>query len=406
MAIARVFILFALCHVSSSLLLTNWGQIKTTAGDPSLARNGDGQPPSATDIQSANKVVEMMRASPNNATAQAYGCYLLADVLDRHAADANDAALPAIEAMADAIASGREAGLTCINWLGTAAVFNRPMTLMINRTNAMKNTVEFLRANVDDWDAGQISNNIASMSTQQDVVGKTVQLGGIDVLFDYLDRWQTDAHATLMAWAGLSDPSHAAVGARAIADHGGYHKGIDFVIQKIHSYPAHFGASPDTLTVRYESLQIVNGMLEHDETNEYAHAFLEKGLLQEVIKTMEEESDMRAATSVCCSILWALLGRGNGPTMMPTLQKRGVVDLINKAFTTFHEDFPMPWNGMTVGQAYKVIPECSMVLSEMASSSTESKQHMLDIGLPQTIQNVRPDLQNELPVRDLQIVLA
>jgi hypothetical protein len=336
---------------------------------------------------------------------QACGCQALALTLDRHAADASDAALPALEAAADAIASGREAALTCIPWLGNSAVFNRPFTLMLNRTNAMKNTVDFLRNNVNDFGAGQISNNIASMSTSQDVVGKTVQLGGVDILFDYLDRWQTDAHATLMAWAGLSDPSHAEVGARAIADHGGHNQGIDFVLQKIHSYPPHFGRQPDTLTVRYESLQIVNGMLEHDTINEYGQAFLERGLLQEVITTMEEEADMRAANSVCCNILGALLDHGNQDAMMPTMQQRGVADLISTAFTTFHEDYPMPWNGMTVGAAYPVIPECGGVLLRMIGLSNESKQHMLNIGLPNTVENVRPDLQQNFAVKLLHQTL-
>jgi len=218
--------------------------------------------------EAAHQIAMNMRASPDNVQVQAVGCQQLMKVLDRNSVE-TDQFLGAFQAAADAIASGRAAALTCIPWLGSLAVFNRPMTFLLNNTNAMKNTISFLRDHVNDVAAAHMSNNIASMSTQPEIVPYVVQLGGIDVLFDYLERWQADPYATLSAWAGLSDPSHAPSGARAIVNHGGHHEGITLVMQKIHSYPPHFGQSPDTLSVRYESIQIVNGILEDDYTNEY-----------------------------------------------------------------------------------------------------------------------------------------
>merc|ERR1712032_1191415 len=102
----------------------------------------------------------------------------------------------------------------------------------------------------------------------------------------------------------------------------------------------------------------VNGMLEHDDTNEYGEAFLKAGLLDEVITTLIVEPDMRAANSVCCDVLNKLYSHGFGQRITPQLKKANMIDIINVAFTTFHDDYPLPWNGMTVGQAYKVIPEC------------------------------------------------
>merc|ERR1719401_2231335 len=110
-----------------------------------------------------------MRASPNDVNVQASGCLSLALVLDRSSVD-TDKFLGAFQAAADAIASGRAAALTCIPWLGGLAVFNPPMTFLLNNTNAMKNTIAFLRSHVNDTAAGHISNNIAPMSTQQEIV--------------------------------------------------------------------------------------------------------------------------------------------------------------------------------------------------------------------------------------------
>jgi hypothetical protein len=313
-------------------------------------------------------------------------------LLNRASAN-NDDALGAFQAAADAIASGKEAGLACIPMLGNLAVFNSPMTYLLNRTSAMKNTIAFLREHVNDDRAAVISNNIASMSTFQPIVPYVVQLGGIGVLFDYLKRWRENPYATLMAWAGLSDPSHGPAGAKAIADYGGHNKGIEFVMEEIRSYPPHFAKRPDTLTARYESLQIVNGMLEHDESNEYAKAFLKAGLLEQIIHTMEQEFDMRAANSVCCDLLNKLLSHGNGNAIMQDMLNQGVVNLINTAFNTFHDDDTMKWNGETVGYYYRVIPECSNVLANLIQADPGWKNQMLKDGVPQSICNVRSDLQ-------------
>merc|ERR1712190_326551 len=99
-----------------------------------------------------------------------------------------------------------------------------------------------------------------------------------------------------------------------------------------------------------------------------------------------------------------LFGQGLAPSIMPTLQEADIVELLNSALNIFHDDNTMPWNGGTVGAAYKVIPECSSVFAKMLIASPESKQHMLDVGVPETLMKVRPDLQSS--VRNLQQMLS
>lgn len=371
---ARRVLLLAFCHAARGMVLRN----STKDPSPQSAQLAD--------------IRQFMREE-NSSKAQAWGCHLLKEVLGRDSPDTSEN-LEAFRAAADAIPSGEEAALACIPFLGELAVFNRPMTLLLNRTDAMKNTIEFLRGHVGDKSAARVSNNIASMSTLPEIVPYVVQLGGIDVLFDYLEHWTEDAETILMVWAGLSDPSHGVEGARAIADHGGHNRGLGYILKKIKSYLPHFGKRrEDTLTVRYESLQIVNGMLGNDVSNEYARAFLDGGLLKEITRTLKNEHDMRAANSVCCHMLNALFAHGNGKEIVPALLSSGIVGIINTAFTTFHDDYPMPWNGGTVGQAYPVIPECSETLANVAGISPEARQEMKKVGVPQTLKKVRPAMK-------------
>merc|ERR1719210_1065518 len=111
-----------------------------------------------------------------------------------------------------------------------------------------------------------------------------VRLGGLDVLFGALENFEDNPDVMMSAWRGLSDHSHNAFGAAIIANHGGPMKGIDFVVEqmRLHPEPGLAESPLDHLSLKYEIMQIANGLLEDDHANVYGAALVQAGFLEQL----------------------------------------------------------------------------------------------------------------------------
>eukprot|EP00404_Azadinium_spinosum_P062292 CAMPEP_0180705852 /NCGR_PEP_ID=MMETSP1038_2-20121128/7891_1 /TAXON_ID=632150 /ORGANISM="Azadinium spinosum, Strain 3D9" /LENGTH=296 /DNA_ID=CAMNT_0022737741 /DNA_START=237 /DNA_END=1124 /DNA_ORIENTATION=+ len=289
--------------------------------------------------------------------------------------------------------------------MGGLAVFNRPLSLMLNDTDMMASIINATRRTSHIKEAQMMFlMQIASLSSYvvPELTPYVKQLGGLDVLFEALDAWPDDGNVTLSAWKGLSDHSHSELGAATIANHGGPMEGIKYVMEKVKKYDKYkWGEDEQTLTVMYESLQIVNGLLEIDSSGIFGYTkdFVEMGLVEEVTRMMSVEADLRPTVDVAC---WVIKWISKDENLRAQLLKAGVVAAISKTFDTFHETDNRYWNGGTLGLYYPVIPTCNEVLKNLAHDDS-GVEEMIRQGIPAKLSSVRADFR--LMVWPLQLVL-
>lgn len=189
-----------------------------------------------------------------------------------------------------------------------------------------------------------------------------VQEGGFDVLFDALERFPDVPSLQMNTFRGISDQSHTEQGAPLIADHGGPGRGIRFMVQQMKRYPEpHAVEQADHLTIKYEILQCISGVLEHDSTGTWGEAAVEEGLLEQVVFTMRVEPDLRPTQHVACQVMLPLLQRH--PEFGPRFRELGGVPLVTAAIDNFSSYDPTPFYfGSTYGDCYPVVPMCKAVL--------------------------------------------
>mmetsp|Transcript_61766 Transcript_61766/g.149546 ORF Transcript_61766/g.149546 Transcript_61766/m.149546 type:complete len:424 (+) Transcript_61766:113-1384(+) len=328
-------------------------------------------PPGSSEKATAEATLERMTAHPTSFMLQTQGCMLLSREISR---DSGAEIVPYLTAMDDAIERAMAAtpvnlmtAETCLSVLNVPAVFNRPFTLLLNSTtHSLEHVITLLKRFPDN--SGLQERWLQSIAGLASYVAPeltpTVQaLGGFDVLFTALENYRSNPNVQMSAWRGLSDHSHNPVGSSIIANHGGPMKGIEFIVnqQRIHPEPYLAESPSDHLTLKYEIMQIVNGMLEHDTSDTYGSAFVAAGFIPQMLYAMRVEPDLRGTQSVACSCMNSLLAH-NASHARP-LAQAGAAPLISAAVQRFrgHPD-NTPWCGTTLGASYPVVPECSEAL--------------------------------------------
>jgi len=313
--------------------------------------------------------------------------------------------LRALDAAATALVRGpspdARAAEACINAQAEPAVFNRPYTLLLNRTtHVMDNLITLLRAHPDDKPLNErmlqmIAGTASSVAPE--LTPMVARLGGFDVLFAALERHPHDADLMMSAWRGLSDHSHNPVGAAIIANHGGPMQGLQFMLDQMRAHPEPgYAEGGDHLTLKYEILQNVNGVLEDDASNAYGRELVRRGLPQQTLFSMRVESGFRATQDVGCRVMSWLLGRNQ--SVAAELVQLDAIGTINQALVTFREDDPTPWLGTstTLGQGYPVIPACSGALVGLAKADSANVARMRAAGVPETLASARPEMRPQV----------
>merc|ERR1719343_1394505 len=168
---------------------------------------------------------------------------------------------------------------------------------MNSTTHALKTLIKGLRLYSEDKEVNHRCLHSLSGFTNTacpELVPYLESCGGFDVIWKALDTFKDspDGYELLSAMQGLSDPSHADYGAQLIANHGGKLQGLKYLINLLgarEAYVAHDGY----LTLKYEVMQVINGILENDHSGEFCRAVLDQGLVAEAVKAMNAEPDIR-----------------------------------------------------------------------------------------------------------------
>merc|ERR1712187_31754 len=126
----------------------------------------------------------------------------------------------------------------------------------------------------------------------------------------------------------------------------------------------HYAECGDTLSLKYEILQLVNGFLEHDDNNTYGRTFINEGLIDQINHTMTVEHDLRGSVSISCSDLGWLFRRNPDIKAKMVSHPYNLVEKLDNAIKEYHDDSPKPWGTSTLGQSYPVIPECTDVVQQ------------------------------------------
>jgi hypothetical protein len=226
---------------------------------------------------------------------------------------------------------------------------------------------------------------------------KVRELGGYEVLLDTLAHFPDDPDLQMEILRALSDPSYTQAGADAIANAHGPLKGCELLMDHMRSHPQpHLAESPtDHLALLYEVMQVSAGIL-WSGNQSYAQAFVEAGLLDQILYAMTVEPDLRGTNDVACKCMHKLAEQIPSQTVTPLIQG-GAVTLITDAMTTFHDYDPTPFcEGHTLGNEYPVIPFCVQALKNFQRAEhNATRKAMREAGTPEVLMNIRPGLRGE-----------
>mmetsp|Transcript_5617 Transcript_5617/g.13107 ORF Transcript_5617/g.13107 Transcript_5617/m.13107 type:complete len:436 (-) Transcript_5617:86-1393(-) len=360
---------------------------------------------------SQSHVAAYVAKGPAESLAPAAVCTITGSSIRR---DSGEAAAGPFRVLDDEVAKAlaeeppnKAVALLCLGMIGANVVFNRELTFVMNRsTHTMEHIVYLLKRYPYDAELqfallSAVAGDASSCCPE--LTPFVVRIGGLDVLFAALDNFKDNPDVMMSAWRGLSDHSHNAFGAGIIANHGGPMKGVHFVVEQLRTHPEPYLAeSPiDHLTLKYEIMQIVNGMLEHDDDNTYGAAFMREGLPQQMLYSMRVEPDMRGTQEVACDCMIPLLRRD--PTAAKVFEEAGAVPLLVAAVNRFHnKGDDTPWCGTTLGASYPVVPACSSVLELLGTARPTAVDEMLELGLLASLNEVLPQLEYSVePLRAL-----
>lgn len=356
-------------------------------------------------------IVGKMQANSHDAQVQIQACHDLDGSFKSPIAQLNSG--PILKAMADAVVNNvdnAEVFVTCSGAIVSNIVFDFFQTTLLhvmspNLTTAL---ISGLRKYKDNPQVlSRTLEHIAgmhSMPSSRLYTQNIALLGGFDVLHEAVEKWSTDGAVQMSAWRGFSDHAHTELGAAIIANMGGPLKGITWLMQKLRDHPeAHYGMSADTLDCHYEILQVVNGLLDVDYLNIYGPELLRVGLLDLLHHAMEVDFDLRASQSTCCEVMSRLLLRNPGLKLKLAHGPHAVVDKIADTIQRFRNDDPTPWGQSTLGKNYPVIPQCALVLEQIALDR-KGKRAIQKTNMSGILNAVRPDMT--LAVLPLKLMLA
>eukprot|EP00416_Gambierdiscus_australes_P015645 CAMPEP_0171074142 /NCGR_PEP_ID=MMETSP0766_2-20121228/11955_1 /TAXON_ID=439317 /ORGANISM="Gambierdiscus australes, Strain CAWD 149" /LENGTH=235 /DNA_ID=CAMNT_0011530903 /DNA_START=21 /DNA_END=728 /DNA_ORIENTATION=+ len=189
-----------------------------------------------------------------------------------------------------------------------------------------------------------------------------IEEGVYDVIFEVLRNYQDDKYQYVQqnAWRGLSDQSHTELGARVIANVGGPNKGIEYMVQQMQAHPEpYYALCSDHLTLKYEIMACISGLVKNDQENVWGPAAVEAGLLEQLVYTMRAEPDLIATQATACRVMDPLLQRN--PQYVAPLLSLGALELVETAMERFKGGDDTPFHfGTTVGEMYDITSSCQM----------------------------------------------
>lgn len=256
----------------------------------------------------------------------------------------------------------------CLDPLASYVNQNHDLSLALSSTHAYEVVIKYLKAHPLDRDV-QLKYlpwlAVAASSACPECAAVMDNLGGFECFSAALRNFPDDAGLEAAAWAGLSDLSHGAQGAAAVINQEGPFKGVDLIMQRLRAHPEpHWGEMSTHLTVKYGIMRSIDGILRHDDgSRAYTSHFLQAGLVEQVLRSMAAEADLRATQHVGCEVMRRLLDCDASVSV--SLIDGGAVELLRSAMHRFHDDDRTPSVGglcKAPGPCFTVFPLCSKVL--------------------------------------------
>mmetsp|Transcript_173321 Transcript_173321/g.421573 ORF Transcript_173321/g.421573 Transcript_173321/m.421573 type:complete len:325 (+) Transcript_173321:58-1032(+) len=187
-----------------------------------------------------------------------------------------------------------------------------------------------------------------------------IEEGVYPLIFSVLHDYQDDRYQYVQqsAWRGLSDQSGTALGAPHIANYGGPNKGIEYMVHQMQAHPEpYYALCADHLTLKYEILACMVGLLSNDQDNVWGPAAVREGLLDQILYTMRVEPDLIASQTTACRVMSSLLLRN--PHYVPLLKEKGALEVVQRAVERFKDGDDTPFYfGFTMGKYYNVTQGC------------------------------------------------
>lgn len=193
------------------------------------------------------------------------------------------------------------------------------------------------------------------------------EAGGFDALFNALEDFQSDPFVQLAAWQGLSDHSHTMQGAEIIAEYGGHLAGVKRLLDDLDNAEAH-QPNPHMLTLKYEILQNINGLLQNDKDSAYLNKFMSEGLPMRLMNAMHIEADRRPTQNVGAEVILNLVQR----QPINNVPHEDFTKTLEAAMKTFAEpDLTPAWSG-TITDSFPVLPAAQMALNAIKAAKSKA----------------------------------
>lgn len=263
--------------------------------------------------------------------------------------------------------------------------YDKSLALINNAPNLWKSIVAFFRAFKG---TPEVNDNMCSLAglfgspQPPRAAAAEVAAGGIDLVMEYFQDESIKSEPQLFhkVFCALSDPVHERSGvvARAIATHGGELQGIRLLVHAIHmAREAQFHFHKDNAYgLLYEGVQVIGGVMEHDNDKNFTNEFVRAGLVQEIVPIMQADvTDHMLQDMSCEAIKWLTDDKTeNSVEVRDHLAEAGALELMAKALYKFTHP---PIHGYAM-----VADTCSAALLNFAlAPKNDFKDWLLSLGV-------------------------
>jgi len=234
---------------------------------------------------------------------------------------------------------------------GDIAQWPTPDDPDIKITDEDRAHVKAFKEAVDTKNVTLINSTIGSMALMP--VELDIEEGVYDYIFQVLRDYQADEYQYVQqnAWRGLSDQSETYQGAPLIANFGGPNEGVKYMVDQLLIHPFDYGYCADQLTVQYEILACLSGLLITDNNNTYGPAAVEAGLVPAIMRSLMGEPEHIATQHTACQVVFFLLARN--PQYAKLFHEAGADIYMKKAVERFKDGDDTPFLfGYTLGEFY------------------------------------------------------
>lgn len=232
-------------------------------------------------------------------------------------------------------------------------VWPEPDDPTLTITSHHRQMVADFKKAVKEQNVTRINQTVSSMALLP--VQLDLEEGVYELIFQALRDYQDDQYQWVqqMAWRGLSDQTGTELGSEAITNTGGPNKGIEYMTKQVLAHPPRYGYCADQLTVWYEILACISGLLLNDNKKTRGSAAVEAGLVPAIIQTLSLEGDLIASAHTACRVMSFLFWRQ--PEHAAAFKDAGALPLLDAAIERFKDGDPTPFLfGFDMGTYYNV----------------------------------------------------